>query len=391
MRALTLIVAGAAATAQAQSVPEPVKARVNALVAQCVAAGGQLGQMTGQGQFVIPRDFTGDGRTDFLVSEGNFPCIGKPTLFRPDGLARVELWIGEGQTARLGFADRLLAYRVLDGRPARLQIARRAPSCGGPARCGDELRWNALSRSFEEVPTDGRKVPARPATGGSPAAAVDPAPGAAPSAAPGAAPTAAGIPPVQPGAEASFKARCRKDTLAQSGPSAARWVDGHCTDMWTRAVAAQPLAEVVLVAVNTGAGPADALRRATPAVRWGSRPEQGQLASGRIGSFAAGLAGKGRADSFLVSWAQVGAEIPIDVPAALEARGAKLTLTSCEKMGAGEGERVWAVAVPGRKPFALTIYQRTAPTVDATSSYAAEAALDGRAPRRGPTACEPFW
>jgi hypothetical protein len=386
MRAFMILMATLATTAQAQSVPDPIKARVNDLVAQCARAGGQLGPMTGQGQFVIPRDFTGDGRTDFLVSEGNFPCTGKPTLFRPDGLARVELWVADGTTARLAFADRLLAYRVLDGRPARLQIARRAPACAGPARCGDELRWNAQTLGFEEWPTDGRKASARPATGaavGASAQATTPAAGTAAS--------AAAIPPIQPGADTAFKARCRKDTLAQNGPNAAKWVDSHCTDMWARAVAAQPLAEAMLAAVGAGAGPVETLRRATPTVRWAARPDQGLLASGRIGSHAASLSGKGRADSFSVSWSQVGAEIPIDVPAALEARGAKLTRTSCEKLGTGEGERVWSVAVPGRKPFALTVYQRTAPTGDATSSYSAEAALDGRAPRRGPTACEPFW
>lgn len=382
MRALALIMAGAAASAHAQSVPEPVKARVNALVAQCAAAGGQLGPMTGQGQFVIPRDFNGDGRTDFLISEGNFPCTGKPTLFRPDGLARVELWLGEGPNARLAFADRLLAFRVLDARPAVLQIARRSPACGGPSRCGDELRWNATSRSFEEVPTDGRKVSARPATGADSNTAAPIPTAAAP---------AAGIPPIQPGADAAFKARCRKETLAQSGPAAAKWVDGHCAQQWARAVAAQPLAQAMLAAVNTGPGPVDTLRRAMPMVRWANRPEQGMLASGRIGSYAVGLGGKGRADSVSVAWAQVGAEIPIDVPTALEARGAQLALTACDKLGAGEGERVWSVTFPGRKPFALTVSQRTAPTGDANSSYSAEAALDGRAPRRGPTACEPFW
>ncbi len=384
MRALALIIAGAAASAQAQSVPEPIKARVNDLVAQCARAGGQLGQMTGQGQFVLPRDFNGDGRTDFVVSEGNFPCVGKPTLFRPDGLARVELWMADGASARLAFADRLLAYRIVDGRPARLQIARRAPACGGPARCGDELRWNAETLRFEEWPTDGRKVSARPATG---ATATVPTPPATP----GTSPASSAIPPVQPGADAAFKARCRKETLAQNGPAATKWVDSHCTEMWGRAVAAQPLAEAMLAAVTTGAGPVDALRRATPTVRWSARPQQGQLASGRLGAFSAGLSGKGQADSFSVSWSETGADIPVDVPAALEARGAKLALTSCDKLGAGEGERVWSVTLPGRKPFALTVSQRTAPTGDATSSYSAQAALDGRAARRGPTACEPFW
>jgi len=183
MRVIALVIAGLAGSAQAQSVPEPIKARVNTLVAQCARAGGQLGQMTGQGQFVIPRDFTGDGRTDFLISEGNFPCVGKPTLFRPDGLARVELWIGEGQTDRLGFADRLLAYRVLDGRPAKLQIARRAPACGGPARCGDELRWNASAARFDMAPTDARQAAITAAPGA--AAAATPATGPSPAARPG--------------------------------------------------------------------------------------------------------------------------------------------------------------------------------------------------------------
>jgi hypothetical protein len=374
----------AASAAGAQTVPEPIKARVNALVAQCASAGGQLGQMTGQGQFVIPRDFTGDGRTDFLVSEGNFPCSGKPMLFRPDGLARVELWVGDGSSARLAFADRLLAYRVLDGRPAKLQIARRAPACGGPARCGDELRWNANRKGFDEVPTDGRKVAARPATGAGDAVA------AAPVAA-GRTPAAKAVPPVKPDAQAAFTTRCRKETLARNGPAAAKWVDGHCTDLWGRAVAAQPLAEAMLAAVSAGAGPPDSVRRATPMVRWGSRPEQGLLASGRVGDYAVSLGGKGRADSFSVGWMQVGAEIPIDVPAALEARGATLSLTSCAKIGVGEGERIWSVAMPGIPPFELSVFQRTAPTANANSSYSAQAALDGRAARRGPTNCEPFW
>jgi hypothetical protein len=168
-----------ATAAQAQGlVPEPVKARVNELVAQCVAAGGALGSMSGQGRFVIPQDFTGDGRTDFLISEGNVPCIGKPTLFRPDGLAKVELWVGTGAGgATLAFADRLLAYRVLAGPPARLQIARRGPACGA-ARCGDELRWNAAAARFDIAPTDGRQVALAAAPGAaSPVAA--PAPAAA--------------------------------------------------------------------------------------------------------------------------------------------------------------------------------------------------------------------
>ncbi len=182
---IALLVAALESTAAAQQVPEPIKARVNELVAQCVRAGGQLGDMRGQGQFVIPRDFNGDGATDFLVSEGNVPCTGRPQLFRPGGLARVQLWLGDAAGgARLAFEDQLLAYRVLDGRPAKLQIARRGPACGA-ARCGDELRWNAAANRFDMAPTDGRQVAVAAAPGAlAPAVAADaPAPATRPAAA----------------------------------------------------------------------------------------------------------------------------------------------------------------------------------------------------------------
>jgi hypothetical protein len=156
----------AAGAALAQGgVPQQVQARVNELVARCAAAGGTLGSMRSEGRFVIPADFTGDGRLDFLVSEGKVPCTGRPALFRPDGLARVELWVQEADgTARLAFAERLLAYRVLAGPPAKLQIARRGPACGAP-RCGDELRWNGAAGRFDMAPTDGRQVAVAAAPG----------------------------------------------------------------------------------------------------------------------------------------------------------------------------------------------------------------------------------
>ncbi|MFN3370922.1 MAG: hypothetical protein ACK4Z0_05280 [Sphingomonadaceae bacterium] len=184
---LALVAGALAAPAPAQQVPEPIKARVNELVARCVAAGGQLGDMRGAGQFVIPRDFNGDGRTDFLVSEGNVPCTGRPQLFRPGGLARVQLWLGDAAgNARLAFEDQLIAYRVLDGRPAKLQVARRGPACGGPARCGDELRWNAAASRFDLAPTDGRQA-AIVAAPGAQAATAAAAPAARPASSPGAA------------------------------------------------------------------------------------------------------------------------------------------------------------------------------------------------------------
>jgi hypothetical protein len=376
-------------TVSAQSaVPAAIAERVNQLVATCVQAGGKLGSLTGQGRFVIPADFNGDGRLDFVVSEGNVPCTGRPTLFRPDGLARVELYVGDASgNAQLAFSDQLLAYRVLPGTPARLQIARRGPACGAP-RCGDELRWNAAASRFDEHATDGRQVAARPAAGAAGPQAVA---ARAPAPAAGGAASAT-LPPVQPGAEARFKASCRKRILAQAGQQAAKWVDSECAENWTRALAAQPLAEAVLIAQGAGPGPVDSVRRLLSGVRWGPRAEQGQLASGRIGGYAAGLEGAaGRADRLVLGWRATGAQIPVDLPVALEARGATLTLTSCENQGPGEGERAWQVSLPGRSPFALTISERTAPTGSAWSFWHAEARLDARPARKGPTRCEPFW
>ena len=396
MRIFTGAVMGllAAAPAQAQGVvPETIKQRVNELVAHCAGAGGKLGTMSGQGQFVIPRDFTGDGKTDFLVSEGNFPCNGRPALFRSDGLAKVQLYVGDGTGgAALAFEDRLLSYRVLDGRPAKLQIARRGPACGA-ARCGDELRWNAAQGRFDEHATDGRKVAARPAAGAQSAQlAAAPQPRVAAVATAGGSASSSAVPPVQPGAEARFKAGCRKRILAESGQQAAKWVDAECADQWKRALAAQPLAEALLLAHGAGPGPVDTLRRTLAGVRWSPRAGEGQLASGSIGAYSVGLGGAGgRADHLLLGWSAVGAEIPVDLPAALEARGATLTLTSCEKLGTGEGERVWQVAMPARSPFALTIGQRTAPTGNAWSFWNVETRLDARPARKGPTRCEPFW
>lgn len=378
-----------AAPVAAQALPEAVRARVVELTQQCVRAGGKPGAPTGQGQFVIAADFNGDGQADFLVSEGNYPCTGQPQLFRPEGLGRVQLFLADGAGGSwLAFDDRLLAYRVLEGAPARLQIARRAPACGGPQRCGDELVWNASARRFDEKATDGRKLALRPAAGG------QAMPVAAPAATP--LPAASGspgpVPAILPGAEDRFRESCRKQTLADHGAQAAKWVAEACAEQWKKVVAAQPLAEALLAANGVGAGPVDPLKRALPAVRWSPRADAGELASGRLGAYSAGLAGgAGRADRFVASWRATGAEIPVDLPGALETRGATIVRTSCAKLGVGEGERAWQVSFPGRPPFELFISERTAPTAGAWTYWVAEGRLDARPARKGAARCEPFW
>lgn len=398
MRSKLILFAAAmalAAPAMAQGgVPEVIKARVDALVATCVNAGGTLGNMSGQGQFVIPVELTGDGRADFLISEGNFPCTGKPTLFRADGLGRVQIYASDGAGgARLLFDDRLLGYRILAGKPAKVQIARRGAACGGAARCGDELRWNAATNGFDAVATDGRPATPRAVAAPQPAFAANPAKATPAAGASAAAAPAGSVPAILADAQANFVSACRKTYLADK-PKNTDWIDGSCAEEWKRVADAQPVVDQLLRAVPGGPGGAPALaelKQRMPGVRWAPRATQGELASGQLGAYGIGIAGKARPEGVSVSWTKVGEMIPLDIPAALAARGAKLTLASCEKMGAGEGERIWSVALPGRPPFELTIYQRSAPTANAWSSLAATARVDGAPVRRGPSSCERFW
>ena len=382
----------APAMAQQAQVPEAIKARVNELVAACAKAGGTLGNMTGQGQFVIPADLTGDGRTDFVISEGNFPCAGKPNLFRGDGLGRVQVYAGDGAGgARLLFDERLLAYRLVAGKPTKLQIARRGTACGSgvaaSARCGDELRWNAAATRFDAVATDGRPTAPRPVTAPEAGTAVAAGAAAAPA---GATATLGPVPPVLATAQTTFKAECRKRYLADK-PQKTDWIDGACADDWKRVADTQPVLEKLLQA-GPGTAPtlAEVKQRMT-GVRWAPRTNQGSLADGQFGGYGISISGKARPEGVNVNWMKEGAMIPLDVPSALAARGAKVTLVRCEKTGTGEGERAWSVAFPGQPAFGLEVYERTAPTASAFSSYSATLRLDGVAPQRGPTNCEPFW
>ena len=63
---------------------------------------------------------------------------------------------------------------------------------------------------------------------------------------------------------------------------------------------AAPLAEAVLTALGTGPAPVEGLKQRLAMVRWAPRPEQGEVASGRIGPYAVGLKGSaGRVESFV--------------------------------------------------------------------------------------------
>lgn len=349
--------------------PSAILERIEALDARCREAGGR----PGQGRYIVARDFTGDGVLDYLVSEGDYPCTGRPALFRSDGEAQVELFVtGAGNRAQRTFADRLMAFRVLDGQPARIQIARRGAGCGAGAppsqQCAAELAWNGAG--FGERASVGRVGDALPAA----------AAPAAPSAR--AAENAEG--------EAAYRARCRQD-LVRASADAARWADQECAGRWRRVAASRSAARAMLaLAPAPGERATTAALRAKPSgIAWAARPERGELASGRLGALTAGLAGSAAPATLTLSWTAIGAEIPWDVPEALRQEGATVVERACTRTGTGEGERVFAGTAPGRAPFTLTVSERTAPTGNATSYYSAALALDGAPPpRRGTTGCE---
>lgn len=360
--------AGAVRAQSPPPIPAVVLTHMQELDARCLAAGGR----EGPGRYVIAQDFTGDGRLDYLVSEGDYDCAGRPGLFRNDGQGRIDIFVnGPGNQARRVYSETLLAYRVLAGRPAKVQVARRGSACGpgvGPqGQCAAQLAWNG--QGFGEGVSVVRASPSAKAVVSAP-----------PAAAPVSAPDAG----AQGGGQAAFVAGCRRELVSRDA-SAARWAQEECEGRWRKVLAAGPAAELLL-AVTVGPFPALAeVRSRAAGVRWAGRPQGKQLASGALGALDVAVTGAGRPEVVEVGWSQVGADLPYDVAEALRQRGARVEQVACEKLGVGEGQRVFSVAPPGRAPFALTVFQRTAPTGDAWSFYSAAAGLTGQPPARGAT------
>jgi hypothetical protein len=163
-----LALAGAA-QAQTPNPPRSVAQKIAALNAACTAAGGK----PAGGAYVFIHDFTGDGVNDWLVSEGNYNCAGRPNLLRPNGRAMVEIYATAGADAPRAFQEVVAAYRIVDARPRVVQIARVGAGCGpaAPGPCPVTLRWDAGTRRFvgSTAPAAGVAA-APPAKGATPAA-----------------------------------------------------------------------------------------------------------------------------------------------------------------------------------------------------------------------------
>ena len=89
---------------------------------------------------------------------------------------------------------------------------------------------------------------------------------------------------------------------------------------------AGPAADALLNAIpaSPGISLAEAKARMT-GVRWG-RTQPPSLASGKLGQLDVNIDGKGMPQSASAGWMAVGQPTPYDVPGAMMARGAKLTL-----------------------------------------------------------------
>jgi hypothetical protein len=373
--AACLVSSGPSEAQQRSTLPDVVLDHIQQLDQRCSAAGGRAAG----GRFVIAQDFSGDGRTDFLLSEGDYACAGRPGMFRRDGLARVAIYVSNASGgARRAFFETLAAYRVLAGEPARVQVARRGASCGNgtppTGLCGGTLAWNGRAMTLGEAATGATTTePApsapRPVAADRPSTALAGASPTPPTGSPAAVP--------EPAPSATLPVETRPAVAAAGGAGPA--TSSTLADLLLSVVPEKPGLRPTL----------DTVRQAATGVRWAAKATPRSLASGTFGGLAVIVTGREQPDSLGVSWMKTGAMIPFDVPRAMRQRGITVTQMSCEKLGVGEGQRVYDVTAAGRAPFALTIEQRTAPTASANSYYGATVDLQGRRQPRGPaTDCD---
>lgn len=358
-------------------IPSVVLDHMNDLDRRCAAAGGRAGE----GRFVVAQDFTGDGRLDYLLSEGDYNCVGRPGLFRQGGVGRVDIFVVDARNAaRRVYSDQLIAYRVLAGKPAKVQIARQGTACGpgsdARTQCAAQLAWNGQGFG-EAVAVSDARAPGDAAPAARSPAVATPAVGAA---AGSVAPAPLAVPAE---ARPRFLAECRQAYVSRSA-DAARWADDQCVADWGKVTASAAATDALLAALPAAAGeavPLASLRQRLAGVRWAAKPRSRELsASGRLGNLDVSVTGAPAAKTLGMNWMEVGAEPPYDIVGAMRVRGVTLTEIACEEFGAGEWQRVFSGSAPGRAPFRLELGQRTAPFANSNSYYGVTIDLSGRAP-----------
>ncbi len=344
--AVALLAIGPAPLAMAQgSAPAAVTAKTAQLDQACLRAGGRPAGKP----YVLVHDFTGDGRPDFLVSEGDYGCAGRPGIFQSNNQAFIEIYVADPRIgAQRVYRQQVRAYRVLNTTPRTVQIALAAPACaGGQAMCGLTLTFNPQTGGFNATPGGQGQAAAQP-----------PAPS-----------SAVTTPAPQPEAQGDFIARCQRELIA-ADPKARQWAAETCKYSWDQLAAAGPAADTVIaLATARTATPLNLaqIKAATPAVRWQAQPGPAGTSVGALGRFAAVIDMKAGTASF--NWSANGQPVPFDLPAALKSRGVGLSQIACWNLGLSEVTRVYRLTVSGRPPTALTVYSREAPTASASSSY----------------------
>lgn len=331
-------IAGLGSTALAQgNAPAPVAAKMAQLDQACQRAGGRPVAKP----YVLVHDFTGDARPDFLISEGDYQCAGRPGIFQAGNQAFIEIYVTDARNgAQRVYRQQVRAYRVLNTTPRTVQIALAAPACpNGQALCGLTLAFNPQTGGFIAAP------------GGQTQAATPPS--ASPSAASG------GVE-----SEAAFLARCQQELIAENS-KARQWAADSCKESWGKVTAAGPAADALIaLAIARKAGPLAVaqIKAATPGVRWSAT-------TGVLGKLSAAIDAKAGAVAF--EWSAKGETSPFDVPQALRTRGVLLAQIACQSLGLSEVTTVYRMTAPGQPPLGLTIYDRTAPTGSAISFYTA--------------------
>jgi hypothetical protein len=165
------VVVAAPAWAEALRPPPAVAQKIAVMDTACGVVGGR----PGGGAYIFVYDFTGDGVNDYLLSEGNYNCIGAPKAFRAHGKAAVEIYVANGRDAPRAFHEVVRGYRILDGRPRRVEVVREGPACRPTVQiaCTVPLLWNRSSKRFVTATAPGAAAAPRPASGApAPAAGV---------------------------------------------------------------------------------------------------------------------------------------------------------------------------------------------------------------------------
>lgn len=344
-------------------VPPEVRTRIAGLDQRCTAAGGRATTQS----YVFVHDYDGDGRPDYLISEGNYGCAGKPGLFVQGGQALIEVYAARpGGGATSVYRAPVIGYRLLDRTPTLIQIAKAGPAaCAGAARCGYDLVWNPAAGRLEDKPV------------GTAAKTTSAAPG------PAIEPVVTGT--LTPQTRAEALADCQADRR-KAGMNA-KAIPAECADAMKQLDAALPMARAIMAlmtqppaALRTPAG----AKAALPTVKWSVRPmkpippmtahEEGLLGA----ALHVVLEGRGGIDTVDFGWNQTGGLIPYDLPAALRFLGVRLIPIACGIGGDSFGDaatRSLRAELPGAAPFELQVSERMAAVAAQDSFFGAHIAF----------------